>query len=179
MQPLHPFEPRPELATIQLSGEAIWCQGVLRLRFVLHSPAQGLKLPPASGTPARRNGLWQNTCFEAFIARAGDEAYWELNLAPNGDWNVYALSGYRENLQECNGIRSLPYQLHRSNRRLELACELDLNRWFTSDQELELSLTAVLEHPEHGCSYWAWQHKGDQADFHLRPSFQRLQPCQA
>ena len=54
--------------------------------------------------------------------------------------------------------------------------ELDLNRWVPADQRVEVSLTAVLEDPHQSLSYWAWKHSGDEPDFHLRGSFQPLDP---
>lgn len=71
------------------------------------------------------------------------------------------------------------YCLRRSSSQLEIACELDLSPLMAANQELELSLTAVLEQHQLGCSYWAWHHCGAAADFHIRDSFQRLRPDQA
>lgn len=176
MQPLHPFEPRRELDSIQLDGEAVWRDGRLHGRFALRSGAASLRWPAMALPPARRDGLWQSTCLEAFIAAQGHSAYWEVNLAPNGDWNVYALSGYRENLRPVVEISSLPYLLRRSDTELQMEFQLDLSRWISPTQPLEVSLTAVLDHPGYGLSYWAWQHSGEQPDFHLRDSFQRLHP---
>lgn len=179
MQLLQPFEQRPDLATCQLRGAAIWRSGKLRLTFVFHGPTHTLKLPAAAGAQTRRDGLWQSTCFEAFIGCPGDQAYWEFNLAPNGDWNFYALSGYRENLRPVSLMSAPAYCLRRSSSQLEIACELDLSPLMAANQELELSLTAVLEQQQLGCSYWAWHHCGAAADFHIRDSFQRLRPDQA
>ncbi|MBM5792483.1 MAG: DOMON-like domain-containing protein [Cyanobacteria bacterium M_surface_7_m2_037] len=176
MQPLRPFEPRPELAALQLDGEAIWSDGLLQVRFVLRSPANALRWPEITLPPARRDGLWQSTCFEAFIARPASSAYWEVNLAPNGDWNVYALSAYRENLRPAEEITRLPYGLRRTQTALELSFQLALNPWIPAEDPLELSLTAVLEQPGHGLSYWAWLHSAAQPDFHNRASFQLLHP---
>jgi len=176
MQPLHPFEPRPELALIELKGEAIWRGGLLHGRFELRSPESSVRWPRIALPPARRDGLWQSTCLEAFIAAKGQAHYWEVNLATNGNWNVYALSGYRDNLQPVAEITSLPYTLRRSEGALQMHFQLDLSRWIPADQSLEVSLTAVLEHPQRGLSYWAWQHSGDQPDFHRRDSFQPLHP---
>ncbi len=175
MQPLQPFEPSPGLRGIQLAGEAIWKSAVLTLRFALDSPAGALRMPAPTGAPARRHNLWESTCFEAFIGRPGERAYRELNLAPNGHWNVYALTDYRENLEEWKAVQELRYALRRSDQHVELTCELDLSGWIAADQALEISLTAVLDHGGTGCSYWAWHHQGEQADFHIRRSFQRLQ----
>jgi hypothetical protein len=173
MQSLQPFEPCLNVRGIQLAAEAIWTGGVLSLRYALENPAGALRLPAATATPGRRHNLWESTCFEAFIGRPGERGYRELNLAPNGDWNVYALTDYRENLQEWSAIEGLRYALRRTSAQLELTCALDLRSWIAADQALELSLTAVLDHGDTGCSYWAWQHQGAQADFHLRQSFQR------
>ena len=176
MRLLHPFEPRPELGGIELKGEASWRGGVLQVRFVLRSPGNSLSWPALALPPARRDGLWQSTCLEAFIAAEGEASYWEVNLAPNGNWNVYALSGYRENLQPVAEVTSLPYSLRRSEDTLELQFQLDLSRWIPADQRVEVSLTAVLEDPHQSLSYWAWKHSGDEPDFHLRGSFQPLDP---
>jgi hypothetical protein len=174
MRRLHPFEPRPELGGIELKGEASWRGGVLQVRFVLRSPGESLSWPALTLPPARLDGLWQSTCLEAFIAAEGEAPYWEVNLAPNGNWNVYALSGYRENLQPVGEMTSLPYSLRRSEGIVELQFQLDLNRCIPADERVEVSLTAVLEDPKQGLSYWAWKHSGDQPDFHLRGSFQLL-----
>ena len=44
----------------------------------------------------RRDGLWDTTCFEAFLGLPGDTLYWEINLAANGDWALYGFSDYRD-----------------------------------------------------------------------------------
>jgi len=173
---LHPFEPRPELGGIELKGKARWRGGVLQVSFELRTPGNSLSWPAPALPPVRRDGLWQSTCLEAFIAAEGEAPYWEVNLAPNGNWNIYALSGYRENLQPVSGITSLPYSLRRSEGALQQHFQLDLNRWIQADQRVEVSLTAVLEDRQQGLSYWAWKHSGHQPDFHLRDSFQPLHP---
>ncbi|NJM95457.1 MAG: hypothetical protein HC792_04035 [Acaryochloridaceae cyanobacterium CSU_5_19] len=39
---------------------------------------------------------------------ADSEAYWEVNLSPRGDWNIYHLQGYRQGLQAEMAIKTLP-----------------------------------------------------------------------
>ena len=75
-------------AGLQLSYRLIW------------SPAEHTLLVPQARAgdpdgPQRRDGLWQHTCFEAFFGVLGSDDYWEFNLAPSGDWNVYRFAGYR------------------------------------------------------------------------------------
>ena len=176
MRPLHPFEPTAGLADIELKGDANWLDGVLHGSFELRSPQNSLHWPASTPPPKRCDGLWQSTCLEAFIAAKDEPSYWEMNLAPNGNWNVYALTGYRENLRAVTEITSVPYNLRQSGDALLLRFQLDLSRWIRADQELEVSLAAVLERPNQGLSYWAWEHSGKQPDFHRRDSFQPLHP---
>jgi hypothetical protein len=42
------------------------------------------------------HGLWEHTCFEAFVAADGAAAYHEMNLAPSGAWAAFAFRGYRD-----------------------------------------------------------------------------------
>ena len=62
---------------------------------------------PANPAPSgrRADGLWRDTCFEAFFANGnganGNGAYTEANVAPSGDWNLYRFDAYRAGMREC------------------------------------------------------------------------------
>jgi hypothetical protein len=175
---LRPFAPEAHLQGLALSCAARWQEGVLELHYRLSGPLQRLRLPSqiAGEPPQRRDQLWQSTCFEAFIGRAGQPGYWELNLAPNGDWNCYALNGYRQGLQPEPRIQALPFvlkqrQLEGELDQLELTLSLPIGALIPAASALELSVTAVLDDVSHGCSYWAWLHSGTEPDFHRRESF--------
>ena len=177
-KPLRPFAPEAHLQGLALSCAARWQEGVLELHYRLSGLLQRLRLPSqiAGEPPQRRDQLWQSTCFEAFIGRAGQPGYWELNLAPNGDWNCYALNGYRQGLQPEPRIQALPFvlkqrQLEGELEQLELTLSLPIGALIPAASALELSVTAVLDDVSHGCSYWAWRHSGPEPDFHRRESF--------
>lgn len=184
LRPLQPFSAQAHLAGISLACSAERSSGgVLQLRYQLTGPLQTILLPSPGTDPQRRDGLWQSTCFEAFLATPGQPNYWEINLSPNGDWNVYALSAYRTDLRPEPLVSGLPFKsvLRRSDpsdpdslQRLELNLSLDLRPLIPPEEPVELSATAVLEHQRFGCSYWAWQHTGPEADFHRRDSFVML-----
>ena len=100
---LIPFE-RSISPGVQISAELVWRRdGWLELSYgILARAAKGidvLKLPvglndgPQQGQ--RKDELWTTTCFEAFISAPGEQRYWEVNLAANGDWAVYRFDGYR------------------------------------------------------------------------------------
>jgi len=178
MEALHPFEPQPWLAGSELKAAAQWRQGRLEVSFALHAPAEALVRPQACAQIQRRDELWQSTCFEAFFAEPGQERYWEINLAPNGHWNVYRLDRYRQGLRPEPLVSGLTYALRQSATELQLSFSLNLQPLLAESAALEYSLTAVLEHQQHGCSFWALNHSGDQADFHRRDSFRPLLPAQ-
>lgn len=177
--PLRPFRDDPHLDGFSLGCDARWHGGRLTLSYTLRGPLQDLVLPKPLAPPQRRDGLWESTCFEAFLASPGESAYWELNLAANGDWNVYRLSGYRQDLQPEIRVGSLPARISGGPGdggagTLSVGVELALGALIEAERGLELSATAVLEHRHRGCSHWAWHHAGEEADFHRRDSFMPL-----
>jgi hypothetical protein len=69
----------------------------LTLRFHLSGAIDEILIPSAE-SPQRTDGLWQHTCFEAFIGEAHGTAYHELNLSPSTEWAAYRFDGYRSGM---------------------------------------------------------------------------------
>jgi hypothetical protein len=144
-------------------------QGTL---LTLHYDLQGtLILPPLTNTPQRCDGLWQTTCCEWFMALPGATAYWEVNLSPNGNWNCYRFEGYRQGMVEERAIAMIPIAVACKADALHLEVTLDVSALFTTADALEVGITAVLDSPEQGVSYWALSHPGAEPDFHRREGF--------
>jgi hypothetical protein len=166
----------------------------LDVRFrLIWTPADATVMVPQqnardSSGPERRDGLWQHTCFEVFAGLVGSDSYWEINLSPSGDWNVYRFSGYRSGQAPELAYGQLPLTVigpraappvadcrlgaPRALLELELCCPLPppLHERLQSGTApaLELGLSAVLEGREGELSYWALQHPGIEPDFHDR-----------
>jgi hypothetical protein len=172
---LLPFAQGPDSpgAGLTLSGTISRRAGVITITYTLQGDPAGVVLPPEAAPPARRDGLWQSTCFECFLAVAGGESYWEVNLSPGGDWNVYRLDGYRRNLRPEPAIQALPHRSEHHSETFSLQLTLPLPPEIAAIRsgELEAGITAVLEHPGGGISYWALVHPGPEADFHRRDGF--------
>lgn len=168
LQPF-PGEPAPDGLTIR--GSAHRDGESLTLRYALSGPLEELLLPEAGGEPRRLDDLWQSTCLEAFLALAGDPGYWELNVCPSGDWNLYRLDAYRQGLrpEPAGAAPRLLRQAQPSG--LDLAISLRLPPPLASADALELGITAVIATRQGGLSYWALRHPGEQADFHRREAF--------
>jgi hypothetical protein len=148
-------------------GERLW------VSYSLAGPLQTLAIPALTASPSRRHGLWQATCMELFLARPGQEGYLEFNLSPSGDWNVYQLDGYRQGLRPDPAWSALP--LTRPDptpaNTLELRLTTTLPAELAAAPQLEAAVTAVLQHRNGSCSYWALRHPGQEADFHRRDGF--------
>lgn len=171
-----------EAGTAALAGIGIegWLerQGeVFTLEFQLTcGAAQGedsILWPAAGDQPRRRDGLWEHTCLEWFLALPLQDPYWEFNLCPNGDWNVYALDGYRRGLRPDPLYSALPVVRSGSGRCSRFRARASLPVALASAQPpgLELAVTAVLEQRSGAISYWALHHGGTEADFHRRDGF--------
>jgi hypothetical protein len=187
MLALEPFGSLPHPPDLTVSGQARRQggrqAGRLELVWRLAGDLDALVLPDPSPSRRRCDGLWQTTCLEAFWGFAGQEPYWELNLAPSGDWNLYRLSHYRGPLTPVALAAAPPWQVRRTAGEQELAVVLDLSEVVGADEPgveglpLEISLTAVIEQVGQGASYWALAHTGAEPDFHRRDSFwMRLLP---
>ena len=170
----HPFGLRsfaPPPASLALTGSVRRDGDSLRLHYRLEDPEGLVLVPPAIATPRRRDELWTTTCFEVFLAEPGTKPYWEVNLAPSGDWNLYRLSGYRQGLAPELAIAALPFVVERDGGGLDLAVTLDLGALPLAGRPLELAVTAVVELQDGEILYWALHHPGEQADFHRRDGF--------
>jgi len=174
-QPMqHPFALRsfaPSPASLALAGSVHRDGDRLSLHYRLEDPEGLVLVPPAIAAPRRRYDLWTTTCFEFFLAEPGAEPYWEGNLAPSGDWNLFRLCGYRQGLTPEPDINALPFVVERAGGGFDLMVNLDLGALPLAGRPLELAVTAVVELRDGEILYWALAHPGEQADFHWREGF--------
>lgn len=166
---LYPFDAAFDPAILSLSCSIDQSDNRLILQYDLIDD-QSRVLIPIKKLPDRRHNLWETTCFEFFIGAQNDRAYWEFNLAPSGDWNVYRFKNYRTGMQEETAFLSLPFAVETRSHQTTLTIELDLTI-IQLTPPLEISVTAVIEQPNHTITYWAIEHCGTEADFHIRDSF--------
>jgi len=149
---------------VRLAAELGREGSVLLARWQLADPLGAIACPPAAAAPARRFALWEATCFELFLAADGVPGYWELHLAPAGDWNVYRLDGYRQGLREEPAVLASPAVGAG-------AIAFDAAVLGVGDRSWRLGVAAVLARPDGGMTYWAAAHPGAEADFHHPEAF--------
>lgn len=172
---LVPFGQSPEALGLRLEGHLERLGARLRVTYALRGDLASVVVPaPAVMGPRRADGLWEHTCFELFLAAEGAAPYWEVNLAPNGDWNLYRLEGYRQGLAPVADRERLPFSLDRGPEALRLSLDLPMPEELVvagRRRALRLSVTAVIEQTGGALSYWALAHGGAEADFHRREDF--------
>jgi len=142
----------------------------LRLSFRLEGTLAGLVLPPLTLT-GRKDNLWQSTCFEMFWAVAGEKNYWELNLSPAGEWNLYAFADYRKEMREEKRIAGPTIRTEKTDCLFSIGTELDLSGLAMATAPLRVGISAVLAYPNNRLSYWALSHPEQRPDFHSRKGF--------
>ena len=168
---LQPFSREGCPPEVRLTGAVARRGHILALRYELWGPWQEF-VPPLSGEPpARRHRLWEDTCFEVFLAVKGAPGYWEFNLSPMGHWNVYRFEDYRQGMQEEKAFTALPMSVRRSPDSLRLGLEIEAGKIIPATRPLEAGLSAVLKGQGGEPTYWGLVHPGPQPDFHRRDSF--------
>lgn len=162
----------PDLPAIAITGRISFENHLLSLDYSLEGSINDVLLPPASLTPGRKEELWKATCFEFFLAIKEQPGYWEFNMSPSGDWNIYRMDTYRRiGFREETGISELPFTFRKDAERYVLDASVDLSSIIQPGQKLQMGITAIIQTRAGTESYWALVHPGSRADFHLRESF--------
>ncbi len=130
-----------------------------------------LRLPPP-GSARRSDGLWQHTCFEAFLQADASDSYHEFNFAPSGDWAAYRFSGRRSE-RSLPGMSAPPITFIPSASVCELIAEIPIPELpeLANASVVRTGLAAVIESEDGSLSWWALAHAGDKPDFHDPSTF--------
>lgn len=121
-------------------------------------------ITPAPAPAERTDGLWQHTCFEAFLS--ADAAYLELNFSPSTQWAAYRFDGYRAGMREAEITPPIIRPLVGAH-----TFELEASVTLPNDGARRLGLSTVIEETNGRKSYWALAHPPGKADFHHPDSF--------
>ncbi|MGL6339924.1 MAG: DOMON-like domain-containing protein [Waterburya sp.] len=143
----------------------------LNLQYLLTGNLDNIIIPQLVSTPTRQYDLWEHTCLEFFLGLKDSTSYWEFNLSPTGDWNVFTFPNYRQDIAEEIAFTSLPFTVLQQTDNLQLNLKVDLNKIISSEQNLEVGITSVIESQDQQLSYWALKHSTLTADFHHRDSW--------
>ncbi|TZG25242.1 DOMON-like domain-containing protein [Sphingomonas montanisoli] len=115
---------------------------------------------PEWAVAERADGLWQTTCFEAFIRPGDGHSYFEFNFSPSTRWAAYAFDRYRE------GMRNLALPVEPFIERTDDGVEVDLDLSVIPYLPCVMSVSAIIEEKDGTKSYWALAHPPGKPDFH-------------
>ena len=167
----HPSTPAPAVRRIDVElGPA--SDGGLRLRYFLDGDADAIALPPVAA-PRQADGLWQHTCFEAFIGGKGARAYCEFNFSPSTEWAAYGFSAYRDGMAPLAYAMPPTVAISVAADRIALEAVIPLEAVLAlpGDDTLLVGLAAVIEDHNRNLSYWALAHRAEKPDFHSAAGF--------
>ncbi len=170
MTPLVPH-PSTAAAPVRAIGATVRREaaGTLHLTVRLDGYLAGIRVPTPVA-PRFIVGLWNHTCFEAFIAADGDTAYCEFNLSPSGEWAAFAFTDYRE-IGALDPEPSPPrIRVETTADSLTLHASIALGELSSAyvAAPLLLGLSAVIETIDGALSYWSLAHPVGTPDFHHR-----------
>ena len=171
---LHPFSLDNSQINWGVKANVTYDLHDLSIHYQVFGDFDKIQIPPAIKKPSREDNLWENTCFEFFLGIVNSPLYWEFNLSPSGNWNVYKFSDYREGMKPEEAFNLLPFQFTKESDHLSVWIKISLDKIVKDPQALEIAITMVIEDNDENISYWALKHIGSEADFHQRDSFVKL-----
>jgi hypothetical protein len=120
--------------------------------------------------PSQAMGLWEHSCFEAFVRPVDHDRYVELNFAPSGKWMAVMFEQYRGAMRESGSeLNNLTWHIDVVGGKAEL--NTDVSFRVLGEGALMLNLTAVIEAKDGSKSYWALAHAPGKPDFHNADCF--------
>jgi hypothetical protein len=160
----HPDTPAVAVRGLTVEVDLSFDDGFV-LRFVIDGEVDHIVLPAGDGqlviADGATDGLWQSTCFEAFLTEEGTPDYTEFNYTPDGRWACYQFDDYRS-LLGPDELAPWDMAAERSDARYALRVEPGI----FPDRGSKLALSAVIEELDGTKSYWALCHPPGKPDFH-------------
>jgi hypothetical protein len=134
---------------------------------------------PAPKHAGRVVGLWESTCFEAFIQPSPENQpqfvqnltapvrYYETNFSFDKSWNVFGFTDYRTPTTPTELVEAKILSFDVQSNQMKTVLQVDGADW----RKVSISLCAVVVTRSYGKSYWSFKHADDKANFHHFDSF--------
>lgn len=169
---LIPFSAQ-DVPAITIKGQVARQSNTFYVRHVIAGNLRAVALQSLNASPARKDELWRTTCFEFFLAIKNTSQYWEFNMSPSGDWNVYVMDAYRQvGMRAEMRIKRFPFDVRKeADGLLSLEMAINLDPIINSEKPIEVGIASVIQMKDGKETYWALLHPRPEADFHVRESF--------
>jgi hypothetical protein len=164
---LKPFRECP--LNLEISARFVHEQSALIGEWHVIGDVDQVYWPKPVAQAKRHHDLWKTTCFEAFFGETSQSpGYFELNVAPSGNWNFYTFEDYRKGAAEVQNIKVVSECVRFNDNYVLISCTM--TPWMST---LHLrNLCAVIQWVEthhQSVHYFALQHNhNDVPDFHKK-----------
>lgn len=162
---LVPYPGRSSPPVAATARAALVASTTLRFTFRLMGDMAFVRVPEPARAE-RTDGLWERTCFEAFVAPAGGERYVELNFSPSSQWAAYVFDSYRRGSRPLEVAVPPVVAVQHAADALVVTASVDLAVLQPAPWPWRVGLTAVVASAAGAVSHWALAHPGPQPDFH-------------
>lgn len=163
----HPDTPCSAITSINVELERPTAT-MLMLRYQAIGRLANIMVPDEV-EPGFQDGLWRETCFEAFIGRADRPAYVEYNFSPSGRYAAYGFDDYRQGMRPLLNTTINNYlSAFGANDWIELCWRIELS---SDCDNYQIGLSAVMAGIDGTKSYWALAHAPGPPDFHNSDCF--------
>ena len=173
---LIPFS-TPVTSIEEVSGSISLHNGYLVITYRVIGDIRSINMPQPQASPIRRDGLWQESCFECFVQGVGREDYNEVNLSSNGDWNVYHFPRYRTGMVEESTIDNIDSTISVEPDKVVIHCSVPLHGSHEMTSSVQVGISCILLHRSNTMSYWSLIHPGQKPDFHDSRAFRMKLTC--
>lgn len=164
--------PDVEIPDITITGKVARQNNTLTIRCFIRGETETILLPEPSSHPSRQDDLWRATCLEFFLAFPEEPSYWEFNMSPSGDWNIYHMDEYRRvGFRQETLMERLPFSVQEEAGCILVEASVDLNPITSREHPVQVGIASVIQTKDGHETYWALFHPQSQADFHTRESF--------
>ena len=113
------FSLRPlESSDLKISSEVLFEQreNVFTIDYIFKGDVNHLLIPEKDMFSfERKDELWRDTCLEFFIKDSHSGNYLEFNFSPQGYWNSYKFTDYRENMETFHQVRLIDLNINKDN----------------------------------------------------------------
>jgi len=162
---------RTDNLSLNFTGSISRNKNILDVTYTLSGDLSTVSLPVQITRPLRKDNLWKETCFELFFKDQQKENYWETNLSPSGNWNLYKFNSYRKDMNEERLIQNIPNKVSSSGTSYSINFQINCSSLFPVTTKLSIGTSSVIKLFSGQISYWALTHLNQEPDFHNSQGF--------
>ena len=171
---LIPFSPYTGIKSFR--GEIGIHENRIQVTYCLEGDLSQVKWPAIDINAARKDRLWQETCFEIFLSRSSGSEYVEFNFSPSGHWQCYEFSDYRTGQNTSREWRLQSFTQHVDDHKAVI--DFNIESQMPRNMTARIGPCAVLLDKNNHYHYYAMEHDNNKPDFHSGNNFQ-LTPAYA